>query len=646
MNTLSNRRSLQPCLLAFAVMFAAAPAIAGVGVWTSAGPYGGSNFTLNVYAAAPSTLYAAGRGGMFRSVNSGATWERIEVGLPEALFVNSVALATDAPVLFLASGSQLFRSGNAGLLWVPVSTPLPADGYMPDVSVKPSSSTHLAIATSTGAYVSTNGGSTWIGPGASGTDAQFSKILFAADGSLYLGIRYTNLSNFGGAAILKSTDSGMTWASLMAVPASMNGISALVAAHSDPQRLYVSDSNSVATSANGGTSWTIVTLPPSGAGCGKVLSIAAHPSNPLSLFIACTNNGVHFTANVAAPAWTDWTQANGLTANGIDPAQAGALAIHPGYPATGSIWAGTLDGGLFQTANSGTNWTAINDGYQSTNIRALATHPVDTSSSGAVVLAGFGDTLSTTRAIYKSPNGGGTWLPSVSGLNAEQIRTIAIDPTTVDSDPLTTENFTVYAAGRSERIPAPLSKDGGIYKSTDSGNSWTTIDNGIALVSGAHDMGTVRSIAPDPRSCAAPPPSGPCPMGSGSLQTIFATRGGRPDLSAAGLAYKSARIYKSTNAGGLWSGSESGLPLPQDLGPAGMSNYAYMAGVVPLVFDPLNTQIIYIGSFISWPSYDPGASEPTIANGVFKSTNGGATWVHSSNGLPHILLIHKYSMQA
>ena len=635
MNTLLIGSRLRRCLTGLGAILVAAPAVAGVGVWTSSGPYGGSNYTLNVYEAAPSTLYASGRGGMFRSGSSGSSWVRIEVGLPDALVVSSVATATNAPVLFLSTYTQLFRSGNAGDLWVPISTPLTPDSYITDVSLQRASSTKLAIATTAGAYVSTNGGSTWVGPGSSGgTTAQFSKILFTADGSLYLGIDYTDPSIFGGAAMLKSTDGGSTWTPLMSVPATLGGISALVAAPSDPQRLYASDGISVTTSANGGASWTAVTLPSSGTGCGRVGSIALHPTNPLSLFVACSANGVHFTANVAAPAWTDWTQANGLTANGTDPVQAHTLAIHPGYPATGSIWAGTYDAGLFSTTTAGSTWASVNEGYQSTNIRALAPHPLDKGTPDAVVLAGYGDSATTTRALYKSSNGGGTWQPSVTGLNAEQIRAITIDPTTVDINPLSAENFTVYAAGRSERIPTLLNKDGGIYKSTDAGNTWTTIDNGVALVFGVRDMGTVRSIAPDPRSCAMPPPSGPCPIGSGPLQTIFAAGSGRPDLSAPGLAYRSARIYKSTNAGGLWTPSETGLPLPQELGPPGAFNYVYSA-IVPLVFDPVNPQTMYIGAALSWDTTVVGATEPTIPNGVFKSTDGGATWVHSSNGLPH-----------
>ncbi len=613
------------------------PAMAAVGSWTTAGPYGGSTNTLSVYEPAPSTLFASGRGGLFRSLSSGSSWQRIEVGLPDALYVQSLSVGTSAPVLYLSSYFQLFRSGNGGDLWVPLGTPLPAGNFIEDVSLRRGTTNSVAIATTLGAYVSTNGGGTWIGPGASGTAAQFSKIVFAADGSLYLGLSYTDPSFFGGASVLKSTDGGASWAPLAAQPTDVFGVRVLITSPADPQRLYVGDGYNAVTSSNGGASWSAVSLPASGPGCGPFRAIMPDPANALSVIVACSNNGVHFTADINAPAWISWTPGNGLTVNGTDPVQASAVAIHPAFPTTPTLWAGTVDGGLFRSTNGGSTWGTINNGFESVNIRALATHPLDTNPAGAVILAGFGDSFTTSNAIYKSSDGGSSWAPSLSGLNAEQIRTIAIDPTTVDNDLLTAENFTVYAAGRSERLPTSASKDGGIYKSTNAGNSWTTIDNGIALIGGRPDMGTVRTIAPDPRSCAAPPPSGPCPIGSSPLQTLFAAGSGRPNVSAPGLPYNSARIYKSTNAGGLWAPSDNGLPLPQDLGPAGAGNYAYMGGIVPLVFDPSNTQTLYAGSFLIYDSSIAGASEPSIANGVFKSTDGGANWVHSSNGIPHIL---------
>src|SRR5690606_28848513 len=136
------------------------------------------------------------------------------------------------------------------------------------------------------------------------------------------------------------------------------------------------------------------------------------------------------------------------------------IAVHPGFPGTGTIWTGTSDAGLFRSTNSGTSWAAVNNGFESANIRALAAHPLDTDPGGAVILAGYGDAFATSRAMYKSSGGGASWLPSLSSLNAEQIRWMVIAPTSVDANPFTAEDFTVYASGRSERIPTIAARDG------------------------------------------------------------------------------------------------------------------------------------------------------------------------------------------
>lgn len=629
-----RRAALGAVTAAMSLALFSAPAAAATGAWSTTGPYGGSVNKLAIYEAGPSTLWAAGGGGFFRSTSSGTSWERTEIGLPASAYIVDFVAATSTPVLFLATGSRLYRSGNGGGLWVPLAT-LPGSDYLYDVSLRRATSNEIAVAAENGAYVSSNGGSTWSGPAPAATGARFSSIEYAANGSIYLGVEYGDPGILGGAIVLKSTTAGASWSPLAVQPPTLFGVSILASSPADPQRLFVSDGNGVDTSADGGATWSTLALPVSGAGCVQVTALTPHPTLPLALFVGCRSSGVHFTTNIGAPAWTAWTPANGLTTNSVDPVQSSAIAVHPSYPTTPTVYVGTTYGGLFRSTNGGNAWSAINQGFESGNIRALATHPRDTGSE-AVILAGYGDAATTSTAIYKSQNSGLTWDAANSGLRAEQIRSLAIDATTVDTNPFTSENFTIYAGGRSERLPTTADKDGGIYKSTNAGATWSTIDNGIAVVNGARDMGTVRTVALDARSCATPPVSGPCAIGSGPLQTVFAAGSGRRNLAGAGISYLSARIYKSTNAGANWSASESGLPLPQDLGPPGAGNIGYMGGVNPVVFDPTNSQTIYIGTFVAFTADPAVGPYPTLANGIFKSTDGGANWVHSSNGLPRL----------
>lgn len=626
----SHRGSRTAIFLACAFCLATGVVSAAPGSWSTTGPYGGRIYNLINYEAGSGTLWTAAGGAVFRTSSNGSSWQRLNGGLPPT-FIYTLAAASGSPVLYAGSGEQLFRSGNGGDLWIPLSEPVGAGDIM-DIAVRRPGTNEAAILTSTltttRVWVTGDGGSTWTGGTALPTGGFYESVEYASDGSLYVSL-YSDPLIFGGAALIKSTDFALTWSAVPVVPAPFSA-SGFASSPVDPQRLFLGDpfGGLALTSADGGLTWSSISLP---AGCFWIGQLTPHPTIAAGLFVTCDSLGAAVTTNVDAPVWTAWSVANGLTVNGTDPVQAASIQVSSNWPTTPNIYVATVDGGVLRSINGGTNWVEINNGIQAANIRALAPHPVDTG-AGSIVLAGFGDAFTTSHPVYKSADSGATWNPSHSGLNAEQIRGLTIDPTTVDADPFTNENFTVYGAGRSNAIPDNSARDGGLYKSLDGGNTWSTIDTGIALVGGRPDMGTARAIVADPRSCAAPPPSGPCGIGSGGLQTLYAVGSGRPDFAAAGLPFRSARIYKSTNAGASWSASETGLPLPQDVDPGAVLNLSFSIAIA-MVVDPGNTNTLYLGTTIgNLPS--PPLLEPTFANGVFKSTNGGATWVHSSSGLP------------
>src|SRR5437773_2122943 len=69
---------------------------AGVNVWTSLGPSGGDVTVLVVDPTTHSTVYAATHGGVYKSLDSGATWTLINSGLTINHLIDSVrSLAID-----------------------------------------------------------------------------------------------------------------------------------------------------------------------------------------------------------------------------------------------------------------------------------------------------------------------------------------------------------------------------------------------------------------------------------------------------------------------------------------------------------------------------------------------------------------------
>ena len=111
---------------------------------------------------------------------------------------------------------------------------------------------------------------------------------------------------------------------------------------------------------------------------------------------------------------------------------------------------------------------------------------------------------------------------------------------------------------------------GGVFKSTNGGNSWTTINSGLTST-------FVFALAIDPSTPA----------------TLYAgTSGG---------------VFKSTNGGTTWQPTTGANP------------FLTVGGGRALAIDPSTPATLYAGTF---------------AFGVFKSTNGGASWTDVNSGLP------------
>ena len=122
---------------------------------------------------------------------------------------------------------------------------------------------------------------------------------------------------------------------------------------------------------------------------------------------------------------------------------------------------------------------------------------------------------------------------------------------------------------------------GGVWKTTNGGDSWTPLtDDQPSLAIGA--------LALDPQH----------------PDTIYAGTGEpHPGLDN----YYGAGILKSTNGGSSW----------QRLGASEFSGL----GIASIVINPINSNVLYVASSSTGVA---GPSQP--ARGIFKSTNGGASW--------------------
>lgn len=119
--------------------------------------------------------------------------------------------------------------------------------------------------------------------------------------------------------------------------------------------------------------------------------------------------------------------------------------------------------GLFKSTNGGTTWVSASDGLRGAAVVALA---VDPSVDGTVYAA-------TRRGVFTSSDGGASWHAANVGLPDRAY----IDAVAVDATP----PATVYAGG----FP-------GVFLSTDSGATWKPLNTGLGADPG------VLSLVIDP----------------------------------------------------------------------------------------------------------------------------------------------------
>ncbi len=144
--------------------------------------------------------------------------------------------------------------------------------------------------------------------------------------------------------------------------------------------------------------------------------------------------------------WENWTAMN----NGLDVIDVRAMAIDPLTP--GTLYASTYEGGIFKSTDGGNNWTAAGSGWTTYahTIYTIAIDPLTPST----LYAG------TNSGVFKSTDAGENWT-SINALGTYGYFFLAIDPLTPS---------TIYAGGH------------GVFKSTDAGDNWNKSGTYLGLV--------------------------------------------------------------------------------------------------------------------------------------------------------------------
>ncbi len=196
----------------------------------------------------------------------------------------------------------------------------------------------------------------------------------------------------------------------------------------------------------------------------------------------------------------------------------------------------------------------------------------------------------TDGGIFKTTNAGTTWSSINAGLTNTLVRALAIHPTTPT---------TIYAG----------TYGGGIFKSTDGGANWTPVNSDLTQTG-------VYALAIDPTS--------PTTLYAGTGGGIFKTTSGGASWSATALTEPVvyALAIDPTTPTTVYAGAAGGGILKSTTGGASWSATVMTTDTIyALAIDPTAPTTVYMGSY---------------GGGIFKTTAGGASWSPVNTGLTNL----------
>lgn len=256
------------------------------------------------------------------------------------------------------------------------------------------------------------------------------------------------------------------------------------------------------------------------------------------------------------------------------------------YPSK-TVFVAAAAGGIWKSTNNGTTWRPVFDDKNVISMGMLAIAPSDTMQ----VWAGTGEPNSRNSidpggGVYKSTDGGITW--KLTGLEkTEAIGRIAVHPTNPNV-------VFVAALGATWRA----NPERGLYRTKDGGNTWE-------LVKFVSDKAGFVDVAIHPKN----------------PDIVFATSWERRrtpySLFSGGPG---SALWKSTDGGNTWTEVKGG-GFP--------SGYK---GRMSLDINLANPDVMYMMIEAAENSTGPIVGERSPKNnGLWKSTDGGATWTQMNN---------------
>ncbi len=506
----------------------------GQDFWTGLnGPFGGD--VRDVAYTSSGTLLAATNGGLFRSIDGGNSWVRIESGLDQfdTSFMDIEIDASDK--IHLITYSALYTSTTDGASWVKATVTNFNDGRI----IKIASDGDIYLATSNDILRSSNGGASFagtlypVGNFITGLEVTSSEVIYVArhfqsiqkGGSNGISWQDTALSPFSGFPTLsnhnyrialddaspnnlyvltdvgpyKISSTGTSWSLAKTGLAETNYYGNIFHSSGDLY-LFNNDVNQMFVSINGATSWGAgQSYPVSGAEM-----VAFTRKSSTELFVVPSTYGVYASTNSGA-GWS-------LKSEGIKATNPRSIIITPNE---NRLLLATNDRGFQISLDDGNSWDLLSSGPTDRFIQGtlqLTDNSIVAYGDGIIRSTNDGDSWSIQNTngyfnpmaangtdlytvigtdLHKSTNLGVSWLTtSISGLTGNYYDKIFVDSNgdTYVRDSGTNRVFKILNGSSSSTQLSPNAMDftlvgntllvltfsNTIEKSTDGGSIFTT----------------------------------------------------------------------------------------------------------------------------------------------------------------------------
>ena len=335
---------------------------------------------------------------------------------------------------------------------------------------------------------------------------------------------------------------------------------------------------------------------------------------------------------LSSAAWVEVTKSQGGTVSG----RPSGIAFDP----NGAIYLSVTTGGLWKSANNGTNWTSLSNNWKTLAVGGVAIDPKNpqTVYAGTGIYygneAGASNTTNNMNipgiGVYKSIDGGLNWqlLDSMNNSVTTQMEVNPADGSLIyhattggvristDAGATWSTPSTAFFSGPVSMVfdpnnPAIIYAGGGgaIKKSIDSGMTWTALPLG-------YPAGSLMVLA----------------MSRASSDTIYLSTGnGNPPLPESGSNREigsGSVLALSTDAGQTWVTKSSNLDY--------LGGQAYYANAIAV--SPTNPSIVVAGGLDICSSTRAGTGLGLVTDWL--ATAGGSNYTHADI---HVLKYNPYT---